>query len=142
MGPGHWRSPQWTTLTSSSLTITAGSYTFPGLTDIDGSSLTAQANASLTLPAVTSYTEPNAFSSSTFEATSGTGSVLLAAPLTSIAETGGYTTTQIEALSAGDVELPLVTQITGSVQVESDGHSQHSVAPRPSHAHEQQLRGH
>ena len=121
-GTGTLAISQWTTLTSSSLTITAGSYTFPGLTDIDGSSLYAQANASLTLPAVTSYTEPNAFSSSTFEA-SGTGSVLSLPALTSIAETAGYTTTNVNALSGGDVQLPSVTELTGSVAVESENAS-------------------
>ena len=63
---------------------------------------------------MTSYTEPNSFSSSTLEAT-GTGSLLSLPALTSIAVTAGYTTTYVEALSGGDVELPLVTQITGSV---------------------------
>ena len=105
-GTGTLAISQWTTLTSSSLTITAGSYTFPGLTDIDGSSLYAQANASLTLPAVTSYTEPNFLTSSTFEA-SGTGSVLSLPALTSIAETGGDTTTYVNALSGGDVQPAL-----------------------------------
>ena len=96
--------------------------TVTGTTTVSGASLYAEAGATLSLPQLTSYTEPNSFSSSTLEAT-GTGSLLSLPALTSIAVTAGYTTTYVEALSGGDVELPLVTQITGSVELESNSAS-------------------
>ena len=73
----------------------------------------------MTLSGLTIYTEPNEFSSSTLEAT-GTDSVLSLPKLTSIAVTAGYDSTSIEALSGGDVELPLVTEITGAVNLETN----------------------
>src|SRR5208337_802052 len=53
-GTGTLATNQWATLTGSNLTITGGSYTFPGLIDIDSSSLSVQAGAVLTLPALNS----------------------------------------------------------------------------------------
>jgi hypothetical protein len=102
---------QWTTLTEGSVTITAGSTTFAGLTDIDGSSLLAQAGASLILPQVTTYTAANGFANPTLEAT-GAGSQLSLSKLTSISPTGQIAKVNIEAISGGDVEMPAVTQFT------------------------------
>jgi RHS repeat-associated protein len=118
-GTGTLATAQWATLTDGSITITSGSYTFAGLTDVNGSSLYAQANTSLALPNVTSYTEPNFDTSSTFQA-SGADSVLSLPALTSIATTASFATTYVEALSGGDVELPLLTQLSGSIDVESE----------------------
>ena len=50
----------------------------------------------------------------------GAGSVLSLPNVTSIAETGAFNTANIEALTGGDVELPMVTQITGGVELESN----------------------
>jgi len=119
-GTGTLTITQWVKLTNGSVTVTAGSYTFAGLTDIDGSSLYAQTNASLTLPGLTTYTEPNEETISTLQA-SGTGSVLSLPALTSIAATGHLATTDVQALSGGDLKLPLVAQLSGSVVVESEG---------------------
>ena len=114
---------QWSTLTKGSLTITAGSYSFAGLTDIDGSSLLTQAGASLKLPNLATYTDANQSASTTLEAT-GTGSLLSLPHLTSITASGEVSTANIEALSGGDVEIPAVTQLnstqaTSSVAVTS-----------------------
>ena len=49
-GTGTLSTDPWTTLTSSTLTVTAGSYSFPILTDIDTTNSYVQTNASLTLP--------------------------------------------------------------------------------------------
>src|SRR5262249_34233811 len=53
-GTGTVAINQWASLTNGSVTVTGGSYSFPELTDMDGTSLDAQAGTSLTLPAVTS----------------------------------------------------------------------------------------
>jgi hypothetical protein len=93
-----------------------------GTTTVFGASLYAEGGAALSLSQLTSYTEPNTFSSSTLEAT-GSGSLLSLPALTSIAVTAGDTTTFVEAPAGGDVELPLVTQITGSVDLETNSAS-------------------
>ena len=61
-GTGTIATSQWTSLTDGTLTITAGNYSsttsppFASLSDIDGSSVYVYGGGSLTLPAVTSYT--------------------------------------------------------------------------------------
>ena len=49
---GQIATSQWTTLTSSSLTITGGAYTLPSLTDITLTSLQLSGGATLSLPAL------------------------------------------------------------------------------------------
>ncbi len=107
-------------LTSGSLTIESGSYSLPALTDIDSSNLDVQGAASLTLPSVTTYTQRDGFLTSTLQA-SGVGSVLSLPALKSISVTGFAADTQVQAEGGGDVELTAVTQLTGGVQVDSDG---------------------
>ena len=51
-GTGMIATSQWTTLTSSSLTITGGAYTLPSLTDITLTSLQLSGGATLSLPAL------------------------------------------------------------------------------------------
>ena len=58
----------WTTFTNAlnaGLTVTAGSYSLPSLTNVDGSSLTVQSGGSLTLAGLKKYDANN----SSFEAT-------------------------------------------------------------------------
>jgi uncharacterized protein YaeQ len=120
-GTGTLAISQWTTLTSSSLTITAGSYSFPSLTDIDSSNLDVQANASLTLPAVANYTLRNNFATTTLEA-SGANSMLSLPDLTSIAVQATYPEqVNIQASSGGDVSMPMLSQVSASLQVQSTG---------------------
>jgi hypothetical protein len=112
------------TMTGGSLTAKGSGVSFlvTGITTISGASLYAQSGARLTLSQLTSYTEPSEESTSTLQA-SGAGSVLSLPALTSIAVTAGYSTTNVQALSGADVELPLVTQLSGLVNVESENAS-------------------
>ena len=57
-GTGTIAIDQWTSLTSGSMTVTGGWYTFPGLTDIDSSSLSVQNGGKLALGMVTTYSQP------------------------------------------------------------------------------------
>jgi hypothetical protein len=101
---------------SGGLTMTDGTLTasgsgvaldVSGTTTISGASFYAQAGATLSLPKLTAYTEPNEAAVSTLEAT-GTGSVLSLPALASIAVTGGDSQIDVNASSGGDVETPLV----------------------------------
>jgi len=113
-GTGTLSIDPWATLTNGTITITAASYMFHGLNDIDSSNLYVQANADLTLPAVASYTSRNNFATTTFQAT-GSGSVLSLPALTSTGVNATYPgQIQVQALSGGDVKLPLLTQLNGS----------------------------
>ena len=87
-----------------------------GVATVSRANLYAEGGATLSLPGLTSYTEPNVLTSSTLEAT-GPVSLLSLPALTSIAETGGYSTIYVEALSGGDLEMPLATQVNGPVQL-------------------------
>ena len=89
------------------------------VTSADWASFEVSGGGSLTLAGLISYQEALSQYSSTFEAT-GSGSELSLPNLTSVAVTNN-STTFVEALSGGDVELPLVTQIIGSVSLESKG---------------------
>jgi len=120
-GTGTLATDQWTSLTSSTLTIEGGSYSFPGLTDIDSSNVSVEADASLTLPAVTSYTGRNNFATTTLQA-SGANSVLSLPDLTSIAVQATYPEqVNVQASSGGDVSLPMLTQVAASLVVQSTG---------------------
>jgi hypothetical protein len=88
-----------------------------GTTAVSGASLYAEGGATLSLSQLTTYT--NSTASTMLEAT-GTGSVLSLPDLTSITDTSEFVETDVEALAGGDVELPLVTQISGSVLVETN----------------------
>ncbi|MGO9922159.1 MAG: beta strand repeat-containing protein, partial [Isosphaeraceae bacterium] len=105
-GTGTLLASQWTSLIDGSLNIDGGSYTLSNLTDIDSSSLVVQSGGSLTLPAVTSYSNPLA--GATFEAT-GAGSVLSLPALTSLTQlqNGIY----IDADEGGQTLLKSVTSI-------------------------------
>ncbi len=90
----------------------------PRLTDVDGGSLQVSGGASLTLPQVTSYNSGSGYTS-TFSA-SGTGSVLSLPELATITASTNYgTSVQISPSSGGEVELPVLTQATGPVQLSS-----------------------
>src|SRR5262249_42313446 len=57
-GTGTIATDQWASLVGDSLTVTGGTYTFPGITNFNSSSAFAQAGGSLTLPNVTTYAQP------------------------------------------------------------------------------------
>ncbi len=95
-----------------------------GTTSVTGASIEAQAGAMVSLPQLTSYTGGVNFTT-TLQAT-GTGSVLAIPKLTSLTgeATQYYSYVQVQALSGGKVQMPLVSSISGGpVLLESDGAS-------------------
>jgi len=111
-GTGALAISQWTALTTGSITITRGSYTFSSLTDIDSSSLYAQNGATVSLPQLTSYNYTGSFGTTYLEAT-GVGSTLNLPGLTSLATVGPVYTNSIdiEALQGGRVSLPTLSSV-------------------------------
>ncbi len=106
-----------------SLTVSGSGITFTvaGTTGIDGASVFAEGGATLSLPALTSYTGA-AGATTTLEAT-GTGSTLSLANMTSLTAASGYgAVTQVEAFSAGTVDLAALSTISGgAAYLESEG---------------------
>ena len=119
-GTGTIATDQWAKLLSGSITITGDAYSFSGLTDIDGSSLYAQAGTSLSVPSVTAYTEPDYVGTGTFEA-DGPNSVLSLAGLKSMTANGSPSFIHVTATSQGDVELSALQGATGAVALNADG---------------------
>ena len=129
-GTGTLSINQIQTFTVGTLSLSAGTETYTGLIDADGSSLEATGGASLSFPSLASYAGGVNYTS-TLEA-SGSGSTLLFPKLATLtSDTTNYSSrVQIEALAGGEVSLPLVTQITsGPVQIESDGSGSQLIAP-------------
>ena len=94
-------------MTGGSLSATGSgvSLTANGSTIVDGANLVASGGATLSLPALTSYSNPT-ISSATLQA-SGSGSVLSLPALTTLNADFYYgTTLSVEALSGGQVLLP------------------------------------
>ena len=136
---------QITSYTGGTLTFIAGTLSLPVLADVDGStfkigggvtltlpdvigttgsSFVVSGGAQVTLPALTSYTGGLNYTDA-LEAT-GAGSKLSLPVLATIAGEPNdyYSWTQVEALAGGDIELPLLTKISGGpVLLESDGSS-------------------
>ena len=136
---------QITSFTGGTLTFSAGTLSLPVLADIDGSTFELSAGVSLSLPEVTGATGSSFLVSGgapltlpalasyaggvgyadTLQAT-GSGSKLSLPALATITgeTTNYYSWTQVQALAGGDVELPVLTQISGGpVLLESDGSS-------------------
>ncbi len=125
-GTGTLGISQIKTFTVGTISLSGGTANFSGITDADGSSLEASGGM-LTLSTLKTYAG-GVNDTSVLQAT-GTGSLLALPALTTMTEdTGGYTSrTQVQALSGGDVELPLLASISGGpVQLESDGAEQHA----------------
>ncbi len=129
-GTGTLSINQIETFTVGTLSLSAGTETYTGLIDADGSSLEATGGASLSFPSLASYAGGVNYLS-TVEA-SGSGSTLLFPKLATLtSDTTNYSSgVQIEALDGGEVSLPLLTQIeSGPVQLESDGSGSQLIAP-------------
>ncbi len=94
----------WTSFTAGTLTVTGGSYSLPGLTDVDDSNLHAQSGGTLALPGLKSY----ACGGYTFQA-DGSDSVLDVSALTTVTQTGGWV---IDATNGGEVNLSGLTNLT------------------------------
>ena len=107
---------QLTSLTNSSLTLEGGTYSLPGLTDLDGSNLTVEDAGSLSLPKLAIYHGSTAsfYSSNSFEATGASSSLSLPI-LATIITTNQYYGLTIEAQSGGSVSLPALTVLSNSV---------------------------
>ena len=111
-------------MTGGSLTASGSGVTFTvtGTTTVSGGNLYAQAGASLSLSQLAGYAGGVGYTD-TLQAT-GSGSILSLPKLASISgdTTQYYSFTQVQALAGGDVELPVLTQVSGGpVLVESDG---------------------
>jgi Ca2+-binding RTX toxin-like protein len=77
--------------------------------------------ASLTVPMLTSYTGGGHFVTTTLSA-SGTDSLLSLPELATLSVSTAYAAAvQVESSSSGDIELPLLTQVEGSVSLTSTG---------------------
>ena len=97
---------------------TGVSLTVTGTTTVAGASLNAEGGATLKLSQLASYTSGSGYT--TTLAATGTGSVLSLPELATITANTNYgTSVQIGPSSGGDVELPLLTQSTGPVQLSS-----------------------
>ena len=96
----------WTSLTGGSLTVTTGSYTLPGLTNVDGSYLIAENGGHLTLPALKSYSSNGTY----FQAT-GANSVLDVSALTTVTQQSAWT---VYAQNGGEVKLTGLTSLMGT----------------------------
>ncbi len=109
------------TINGVSLPVSSGTLSLPALTEAVGSDFLVSGGASLTLPALISYTGSTNYTT-TLQAT-GAGSVLALPELASIAEPNACCSyTDVQALAGGDVELPALTQVSGGpVQLEGDG---------------------
>ena len=108
-GTGTVATSQWSSiLGGGSLTVTGGSYSLAGLTDVNGSSLYAQSGGSLTLPNLTSYNETD---STVFEAT-GVNSKLNLSALTTLGSMTSFW--QNKALAGGTLTLSGLVTINES----------------------------
>ncbi|HBI43673.1 MAG TPA: hypothetical protein DDY78_12610 [Planctomycetales bacterium] len=97
----------WTAFTHGDLTVTGGSLTLPGLTDVDGSHLSVQNGGALALPGLTRLTNPDV-ATTTFEAY-GRGSVLDVSALTTLTQ---LTYLDVVAQSGGEVKLTGLTSLS------------------------------
>jgi RHS repeat-associated protein len=95
----------WTSFTNGQLVVNTGSYSLPGLTNVNGSSLLVHAGGSLALPGLTSYV-----SSGTFQV-DGVGSVLDVSALATVTQTGEWT---VRAQSGGTIKLSGLTTLTST----------------------------
>ena len=123
-GTGTIFTNQWTSLTNGGLTITGGQYTFPGLTDIDSSSLYVQDGGILALTAVTSYAKPQSNLDAYWIAT-GPRSTLSLPGLSGLGSVANYHNgLWVQASQGGHVGLPRLPAIGGASQAvafQSDG---------------------
>jgi RHS repeat-associated protein len=129
-GTGTQDTAQITSFVGGTLTVSGGSPSFTDLNDFDRSSILVSGGVSITLPALSSYT--GVVNVTTYLQVTGPNSVLALPVLAAITGAAGdcCSSTQVRALSGGDVELPALAQIGGpSVWVESDGSDSKLDAP-------------
>ena len=105
-------------MTGGSLTANGSgvSLTVTGTTTVSVANLYAEGGATLSLPQLTSYSGGGSFVGSTLQA-SGAGSVLSLPALATIAASTAFdSSVQVGPSSGGDVELPILTEVTGPLQ--------------------------
>ena len=107
-GTGTLATDQWASLDDGSVTIKGGSYSLKNLANVDGSSLYVQASTSLALPALASYTNPNGYDSTYFQAT-GSKAVLSLPKLTALGLLQSYL--YFQATQGGQVNAPALDSI-------------------------------
>ena len=123
-GTGTLATDQWASLDDGSVTIKGGSYSLKNLANVDGSSLYVQASTSLALPALASYTNPNGYDSTYFQAT-GSKAVLSLPKLTALGLLQSYL--YFQATQGGQVNAPALDSIADPstqneyLQVDVDG---------------------
>jgi RHS repeat-associated protein len=108
----------WTKFTGGSLNVTAGSYTLPGLTDLDESNVNVSGGGKLSLPGLTSYLAND----SVLQAY-GSGSLLDVSALTTLTQQGYWT---VSASSGGTVNLSGMTSLNatnGTIYLQDSGNS-------------------
>ena len=110
-------------MTAGSLVATGSGTTFavsgPTTVSGGGASLFASAGATLSLPNLTGYSNPNTFGSATFQA-SGAGSTLNLAGLSTITGSG-QNVVFVKVLAGGHISLPALTTISGgNVRISAD----------------------
>ena len=123
-GTGTEDVSQITSFTDGTLTATGGASSFNDLTDADATNFEVSEGASVTLPALTSYTGGGAGGVTSTLQASGAGSVLSLPNLTRLAAaTYDSSLVQVGPSSGGDVELPDLTTATGPVRFSSSNGS-------------------
>ncbi len=123
-GTGTLATDQWTTFTNGVVTITGGNDTLK-LTDFDGSNAYVDTGDTLTLQNLASYSNPNGYDDTYFEATCA-NAVLSLPALTSLGYLQSYL--HFQATQGGQVLASALTTLAGPaksyyVQVYADGTS-------------------
>jgi fibronectin-binding autotransporter adhesin len=109
----------WTSFTRSSLTVNGGSYSLPGLTNVNGSDLYAHQGGHLALSGLTSFNyafNPFTFSSTNIFEASGTGSVLDVSALTTLASPIAW---DVNCTQGGPVNLTGLPSLSGSLDIDA-----------------------
>ena len=101
----------WTSFLDSSLYVTGGSYSLPGLTDVDLSGLHISGGGSLTLPNLTSYNSYGTFEAVGTNTTTGQPSVLDLPTLTTVTQQNYW---DVNATQGGEVNLSALTSLTST----------------------------
>jgi len=99
----------WTSFTDSNLNVTGGTYTLPGLSDVDGASLYVAGGVTLALPGLRNLDA----NFTTFQA-DGAGSVLDLSALSNVTQEGPL---WLNALSGGTLKLGSLTSLTSTQEI-------------------------
>ncbi len=102
----------WAQFLNGNLTVTGGSYSLPGLTNVNGSSLDVEGGGGLALPKLTSFVANGSyFTANGTNTATGAASVLDLSNLTHMTQSGGW---QIEASNGGEIKLTGLASLTST----------------------------